>query len=391
MLILFTGDQTSNIEGMKLKIDWPEMVRQLYPWFQSHDEIWMSTSVIKYWAMREFYKHSLLQKQNPIQGLTFTQPPRLIEDLDEAYSDYLKTNHLVYYQANKHRIPTKQALREMTSQSTSKECGYDNKALDKNGFPFEVRVLDGLSSAVAERIYRNEQQVNKVNQMLDPRLHLQVLDHSNETFLFFVKKSPNANYRDIISYQASWWALKTWSQSAMHGQVAILSDYIQGQQDKSRVETAAEHTKNLEEFAPKSRDQLMKLRSRVSQDLFNSKFMKRARWTTMTDTYLNGERKTRLPGQLAPILSLDDMRMAMQDTWSTYNGDGQMEENAREATEWAWKMKQGFGEDDVFSLSTRQVMERLGLVGWMSREGGPVPMPYDWLAIERCHCRCAWG
>lgn len=38
-----------------------------------------------------------------------------------------------------------------------------------------------------------------------------------------------------------------------------------------------------------------------------------------------------------------------------------MGENAREATEWAWKLRKDFEQEDIFSLSTRQVMEKFGL------------------------------
>lgn len=210
-------------------------------------------------------------------------------------------------------------------------CGYDHKALDKDGYPFEVRVPDELSSSMAERTYRNEDQMTKVNDLLDPRLHLQVIDHDNATFLLLVKNNPSVNYCDIGSYQPYWRALKMWARSALRGRVAILSDYIRGQQDKTRLKTAAQ---DMEHFALKSRSQaeekqdemlasvrrgtkeaqLTMLRSTAWQNLSSSMFMRTARWTMMTDSYLNGEQITRHPDQPSSSLSIDEIRTCIQDT-----------------------------------------------------------------------------
>ncbi|KAJ3947072.1 uncharacterized protein N0V96_003457 [Colletotrichum fioriniae] len=319
VLILITGGQTAELQRIGIDRGWKSVVRQLYPYVQKEDRPWIGTNALKFATMGEIYRLSDHERTRPFETLNFRPPLEPIEDLDEGYSDYLKANHSDYYKANTHRIPQKHApvaspaieAAEASEEShfagrkDIKEyfdaCGYDHKALDKDGYPFEVRVPDELSSSMAERTYRNEDQVTKVNDLLDPRLHLQVIDHDNATFLLLVKNNPSVNYCDIGSYQPYWRALKMWARSALRGRVAILSDYIQGQQDKTRLKTAAQ---DMEHFALKSRSQ--------------------------------AEEKQ------------DEMLASMG-------------ENAREATEWAWKLRKDFEQEDIFSLSTRQVMEKFGL------------------------------
>ncbi|OHF02830.1 hypothetical protein CORC01_01931 [Colletotrichum orchidophilum] len=472
ILTLITGGHTTTLHKCGIIEAWKGVTRQLYPYFQKEDWAWVSTTVLKYATMQEFYKMTAHHKKKPFATLGFTVPANLIEDLDEGYAEYLEANHSEYFEANKHRIPKKHvpvaspsieagesskrkqpepeqpkdvesrkklkneitksretdpkkpeapetsALKEITmslqpesiwpgpstpsapvatrqpskiesmilaGRKDLKEffqiCKYDNIALEKGGFPFEVRVPDGLSPAMAERVYRHKDQVTKISKMLDPRLRLLWIDHDKSTFLVLMKSDPKVNYCDIGSYPASWWALKAWSGSAVNGQVATLSDFIRNHEEKVRCESVETQNKVLKDLAQKSQDQakgnedemlasirrgsdeaqLGALRARVSQDLFNSKFKRTARWNRMVNLYLNGEQMTRPPGQLAPSLSLNDVRMAIQDTWSVYKGDDQMEENALEATDWAWKMKKEFEEDEIFSMSTFQIMERLGL------------------------------
>ncbi|KAJ0296316.1 hypothetical protein COL516b_011727 [Colletotrichum fioriniae] len=240
VLILITGGQTAELQRTGIDRGWKSVVRQLYPYVQKEDRPWIGTNALKFATMGEIYRLSDHERTRPFETLNFRPPLEPIEDLDEGYSDYLKANHSDYYKANTHRIPQKHApvaSPAIEAAEASEEshfagrkdikgyfdaCGYDHKALDKDGYPFEVRVPDELSSSMAERTYRNEDQVTKVNDLLDPRLHLQVIDHDNATFL------------------------------ALRGRVVILSDYIRGQQDKTRLKTAAQ---DMEHFALKSRSQ----------------------------------------------------------------------------------------------------------------------------------------
>ncbi|KAK1717479.1 hypothetical protein CaCOL14_004298 [Colletotrichum acutatum] len=316
LLILITGGQNFMLEGMNLKVAWPNMVRQLYPWFQSNGWIWMGTSAIKYWAMRELYKKNNIQLEKPVHTLGFTPPPNVIEEIDEGYSNYLKANHPIYYEHNKHRIPKKKVsvaspavgaaessrkdvqvediepqndghnkpevptnasnmlspLQAVTINSGTttptptptpsapvvtmppskfesmvlaarkdlkkywEDCGGDKILLDKDGYPFEVRVPDRSSPDVAKYIYRNAGQMAKVNKILDPRLRLCWIDHDEATFLVIVKNDMRGDYDDIISYPESWNALRAWSQSVADGQVATLGEFVRSYNDKARVE-----------------------------------------------------------------------------------------------------------------------------------------------------------
>ncbi|KXH38161.1 hypothetical protein CSIM01_10476 [Colletotrichum simmondsii] len=314
LLILITGDQNFMLEGMNLKAAWPEMVRQLYPSFQRNGWIWMGTSAIKYWAMREFYKKTNVQLKKPIHTLGLTPPQNFIEELDVGYSNYLKANHPIYYEHNKHRIPKKKVsvaspavgaaesskkdaqVEDIEPQNDGHEnpavpsnapnmlsplqqgtanpgtptptptpsapvvnlppskfesmvlaarkdlkeywedCGGDKKLLDKDGYPFEVRVPDRFSPDVAKYIYRNAGQMAKVNKMLDARLRLCWIDHDEATFLVIVKNDMKDDYGDIISYPESWNALKAWSRSVADGQVATLGEFVRSHNDKARVE-----------------------------------------------------------------------------------------------------------------------------------------------------------
>ncbi|KXH60329.1 hypothetical protein CNYM01_01611 [Colletotrichum nymphaeae SA-01] len=302
------------LEGMNLKAAWPDVVRQLYPWFQRNGWIRMGTSAIKYWALREFYKKTNNQLEKPIHTLGLTPPPNSIEELDVGYSNYLKANHPIYYEHNKHRIPKNKVslaspavgaaesskndvqVEDIERQNDGHEnpavpanapnvlsppqpgtanpgtptptptpstpvvnlppskfesmvlaarkdlkeywedCGGDKILLDKDGYPFEVRVPDRFSPDAARYIYRNAGQMAKVNKMLDPRLRLCWIDHDEATFLVIVKNDMKDDYGDIISYLESWNALRAWSQSVADGQVATLGEFVRSHRDKVRVE-----------------------------------------------------------------------------------------------------------------------------------------------------------
>ncbi|UQC82272.1 uncharacterized protein CLUP02_07759 [Colletotrichum lupini] len=266
LLILITGGQNFMLEGMNLKAAWPEM--------------------------------------------------NFIEELDVGYSNYLKANHPIYYEHNKHRIPKKKVsaaspavgaaespkkdaqVEDIEPQNDGHEnpavpanapnmlsplqpgaanpgtptptptpapsapvvnlppskfesmvlaarkdlkeywedCGGDKILLDKDGYPFEVRVPDRFSPDAAKYIYRNAGQMAKVNKMLDARLRLCWIDHDEATFLVIVKNDMKDDYGYIVSYPESWNALKAWSQSVADGQVATLGEFVRSHNEKARVE-----------------------------------------------------------------------------------------------------------------------------------------------------------
>ncbi|KAF9872943.1 hypothetical protein CkaCkLH20_09453 [Colletotrichum karsti] len=237
-------------------------------------------------------------------------------------------------------------------------CGLSANSLEFDGYPFEARLPNNVhkDKAMATRLFKDPNVMRQVSTMLDSRLRIVWTEHNRATFLLAIPTS-NHTKLDDVDYLSVWEILVTYCGmlETNPGSLIPLSDWFRHSLEtnalrnveKAKVAMAERKRRLLELELRKQEDAaksaLGQIKSKQTRSVMEwtiqrcmeTKGADGERWKRLTDLWMYA---SLIWNNTGVHLSSEEIKYAIQQAWSNYNGDGKKAENTAHAARWFLKV-----------------------------------------------------
>ncbi|KAF9878682.1 hypothetical protein CkaCkLH20_03582 [Colletotrichum karsti] len=249
-----------------------------------------------------------------------------------------------------------------------KDMGLSKMHRDPKEYPFEVGIPAHISKEEQLRLFKSEEHTESVAEYLDERLRIIWTEHNGSTFLTVIKKPATCSpLREIETYDVPWRCLLDYSTELLKGRKPTLLEHFKtwhvdsmDAADKckqrlvlhERLYAHRQSQQREEGWRKKLIDHVKKRTAQICKDTQNSS-LERATGITKLWTTTGCYKKT--------PLSLEDVGYCIMSAWGSFDGDGRVIENAKQASAWLWKTRNLSREYLEQQPSLAELVTKLGL------------------------------